>query len=840
MRTFIISLFTFLLTASLPAQVVTYFPQLDDFEQEITLVFNLNLSKNGKTSELLGKTDGLYLWAGAGTTDNTFQFTPEGQTNFNAAYEPGKLTAMGNNRWKITITPRTYFRVPAGKKIELLGLLVKNANGSAQTEDLQLSPVVENTLNEVVIKTKRPYISQLSDRTVLTPDADPTAAGSTVFEVLQKAPGLSSNGDDALQMNGKSGLAIYLNGKPTNMTGRDLTAFLQSLPAGSVDKIEIFANPPARFDAQGNAGIINIKMKKGQGDGFNGAANLAYTQQIHYRSQGGLNFNARKGSLNLFGQWSGQQNFQHTNGSLDRTVGDRTFKNTTIDQDKTPLSQYGRLGLDWMVSKRSTFGILFGGNDVRNTMNTPGVTRVFDALGQQESAIITQNDLKNNNRYTAANINYRYENADQLTITTDLDWTRFKGDNENNIQNRVEGIGFQEVPLQNRLNLYNDIDIYSAKIDAQKSLTAIKGNLEMGVKTSFSKTMNDFSASNFKSDVWVLDTTRTNLFDYQEDVHAGYMNFSQKRNDKWDWQAGLRGEFTKAKGINTDLRNNKISKPDTSYFSLFPSAFVQYVPNEKNGFKLAYTRRINRPAYQDLNPFERSLDAFTSERGNPYLRPAFSNNLELQWTYRQAASVTLGVNRTVDPLQSATILDGNKGYSTTLNLGRQDNAYLNLNVPAPIKSWWFAYLSFSMYYNYYEANLPAGYFAGGRMGANGYMSHSFTLPKSWKLNIDGWWNAPTRELIYKNRGLGSITIGVQKTFLDGKATAKLAVYDVLNTQRWRQSADFGNQQFSIYRKWESQGVRLAISYKFGNQKIKGARERSTEAEGNKGRIKSKG
>lgn len=839
MHTFITLVFILIsfCTAS-EAQVVTYYPQLEDFEQEITLVFNLNLAKGEKVAPLLGQNEGVYLWAGAGTSaGNAFEFTPEGQSNWNAAYAPGALTAMGNNRWKITITPRTYFRVPEGKKMEVLGLILKNANGTAQTEDIVLRPVVETQLNEVVIKSRRPFIDQMADRTVLTPDADPTAVASTVFEVLQKAPGLAVTGDDNLQMNGKSGLAVFVNGKPTNMTGRDLSTYLQSLPAGAVDKIELYSNPPARFDAQGNAGIINIKLKKGQGDGFNGSANLGYTQQIHYRSQAGFNFNARKGAFNLFGQWSGQQNYQHTNGSLVRSVGTQTFRNTTVDQDYSPLGQNTRIGLDWTASKFSTWGILVGGNSNYTTMKTPGVTRIFDNNGVETGAVFSQNDLTNNRGFGAGNLNYRYENTNKITITTDLDWTRFKGDNENTIVNQTQGQIFENIATRNKLRLDNDIDVYSAKVDVQKPLETIKASLEGGAKVSVSRTMNDFKADNFITEAWVQDTSRTNLFDYRENVHAAYANFSQRVNDKWNWQAGLRGEYTDVTGKNTDLTATVLTKPDTSYFSLFPSAFVQFAASEKHSFKLAYTRRINRPAYQDLNPFERALDAFTSERGNPYLRPSFTNNLEVQWTYRQAATLSLGVNRTVDPLQFATFQEGTKAFATTLNLGRQDNAYMNISLPLPIKKWWFMYASFSSYYNYYTANLQDGPFAGGRLGSNGYMMHSFTLENSWKVSVDGWWNAPTRELIYKNKGLGSLNFSVQKSFNEGRVTARLGVNDVLNTQRWNQSANFGQQQFELNRKWESRGVRASVSVKFGNQKIKSARERNTDAEESKNRIK---
>jgi iron complex outermembrane recepter protein len=286
------------------------------------------------------------------------------------------------------------------------------------------------------------------------------------------------------------------------------------------------------------------------------------------------------------------------------------------------------------------------------------------------------------------------------------------------------------------------------------------------------------------------------------------------------------------------LLRRRLERPDTTYFNLFPSAFVQFAASEKHSFKMAYTRRIGRPSYQDLNPFQQILDAYTSEIGNPYLRPAFTHNLEWTYTYRGAASLSFGVNRTRQPLQWITIQDGERAYATTTNIGQQENAYLNLNVPLPIKNWWFMYTYFGLYYNHYRADLPDGAFNGGRLGANLYMNHEFTLAKSWKAQVDGWWNAPTRELIYQSRGLGSVNIGLRKEFWQGKASLKMTFYDLFNTQRWKQSADFGQQNFTLYRKWESRGLRLSFTCKIGNQQVKSAREREGGAGSEQERIKA--
>jgi iron complex outermembrane recepter protein len=838
MRHFIIALLV-ATTSALSAQMVTFSPQIGDFETEITLVFNLNLSKGPQSQALLGATEDIYLWAGASDDPSApFKWSGKNQSSFNAPIPAGRMTRMGNNRWRITLTPRTYFGVPEGKTIAVLGLLLKNAAGSAQTEDVVLTPVVETTLTEVVIQVRKPRIEQMADRTVLNVDADVNAAGSTLFEVLQKAPGLAVTGDEQLMMNGKSGLNVYIDGRPSQLSGRDLSNYLQSLPAGSVEKVEIYSNPPARFDAQGNAGIINIKLKKGLNDGLNGALYGSYTQNIHYRMQGGGNFNLRKNKLLLFAQYNAQRSYQHTDGWINRRVGDQLFQNNTTDQDYSPLQHGLRTGFDWQLSKKSTFGVMLNGRDNRTRLLTPGSTYISEN-GQPDQVLLTQNDRKFRQTFANPNLNFRYENGEQFTFNADADWMRFNNTNDNQIESRFFQPNWEEnyyERIENDLN--TNIDVVSVRSDLSWNLKSAKARVESGAKVSSSRTQNDlFAFKSLNNSTLVPDTNRTNSFMYTESVYAAYGNISQRPNDRWEWQIGLRTEYTDADGLSTDLRGSRIERPDTSYLNWFPSAFVQFTPHSKHGFKLAYTRRIGRPSYQDLNPFEQILDAFTSEIGNSYLRPAFTHNVEITYMYHSAASLSLGANRTQDPLQWLVIQPDERAYATTVNIGTQDNLYANLNLPLPVNKWWEMYTYFGVYYNHYRAQLPDGAFNGGRLGANLYMNHNFNLGRRWKAQVDGWWNAPTRELVYQNRGLGSINIGLKKSLLNDQLQLSVNLNDLLNTQRWQQSANFGNQNFELRRKWESRGVRLSVNWKWGNQKIKTARDRKSGASDEQGRIK---
>jgi hypothetical protein len=326
-----ISIVLVLIAMASKAQLVSYTPLNADFENNITIQFNLNLSKGEKTTGLLGVTDGLYLWAGAGTTaTNAFEYSPKEQYNFNASVKGGKLTSLGGNRWQITLLPRIYFGVPADKKILVLGLIVKNAAGTAQTEAIVLQQGNTAFLNEVVIIAKKPFIEQQIDKTVVNVQADINAIGSTAFEILQKAPGISITGDDNINMSGKAGVNVLIDGRPTQMSSKELANFLRGMPGSTIDKIELITNPSARFDAQGNAGIINIRLKKNKLKGTNGNITTGYTQQKHYRSNGSIKI--RESSANTRNKRIGDKELYNGQGFMN------ILNNLSINECKSAMT----------------------------------------------------------------------------------------------------------------------------------------------------------------------------------------------------------------------------------------------------------------------------------------------------------------------------------------------------------------------------------------------------------------------------------------------------------------------------------------------------------------------
>jgi iron complex outermembrane recepter protein len=726
------------------------------------------------------------------------------------------------------------------KIVSILFLLAACKFTAAQTVPADTTSKFNQTkkLAEVVVTSKKPFIEQQIDKTVVNVQADINAIGSSAFEILQKAPGISITGDDVINMSGKAGVNVLIDGRPAQMSNKELSNFLRGLPGASIEKIEIITNPSSRFDAQGNAGIINIRLKKNKIKGTNGNITAGYTQQQHYRSNGSFNINHREGKLNTFINVSGDNNLQHTNGYINRKVAVnntvKTFNNTTVDIDRNRAGTI-RAGIDFYKNKKNTFGLLFNGSGDREPFNTPGNT-LIGSNGIVDSSLSTTNDNLYKYRRTNLNLNYKYEDTIGNELNIDADYTYFNNTDITNLAtNYLDKFNTRYNYTANDLDVATQINIYAVKADYIKQLKKLNGKIEAGVKISTVNTNNNLFATTLAGNTMKPDTSRSNVFEYEENIYAAYINFGRQIK-KFEYQIGLRAENSVVTGVSTDLANKKISNPDTNYLNIFPTAFLSYKPDDKNTFALSYSKRINRPDYQALNPFETIYDIYTGEKGNPFLRPQYTNNFELKYTYKYAVNIAIGYNHTTDYSQTISRQVGQLTTAAPDNIGTLDNTYLNIGSPLPINKWWDGYINITGFLNRYKGTLPDGKLDTKVPGMNYYIQQNFKLGKGWNMQFSSWFNGGTTEAIFKTKWLGSFDLGVKKTVLKEKASIRLTFLDMFNTQRWQQTVLFANQDFTYRRKWESRGLRIQFSWRFGKTEYK-ARERETNPDGN--RIKTK-
>lgn len=720
--------------------------------------------------------------------------------------------------------------------ISLLGMI----SGLAQQVDFLSSSndTIGKTLKTIVVVSAKKPIEVLPDKTVINLDAQPSSMGENALDVLRRSPGVMVDGAENIQLNGKAGVTILIDGKATQLSPQDVAQLLKSMEAANIRQIELITNPSARYDAAGNAGIINIKLKKSLTNGFNGNVTGSYVQSNHARKNATANANWRKNKLALFFSGSVNNGLQHVVANNDRIAGNKKFTQRSIEKDLFDGSSI-RTGLDYSLNKKAIVGILWMQN-TRNTKLDNESRTLMQTLNETDTIYDTRSLIPLGTKRNAFNLNYNY--ADQsLEYSLDADYTLHQSSVRNLISNDMrnhldEKIGANATTNDQQVQIH----LYSLKGDLVKSFSpALK--LETGFKLMTTRTNNSLKVENTLGGRWMADTGKTNNFRYNEEVGAVYGSLKGNRK-RFAWQFGLRTELTTVRGELTDLKLNQVNQPDTAYFNLFPSFFLQYKISEKHQLGLSANRRIDRPNYQDQNPFIYFLDALNTEQGNAFLQPQLTNNIEVSYTYNYATMVKVGYAHTRNYIEYLTYQDGKYTVQTPQNSGTKKMLSFSFSSPVRFTKIWSGFISLTPYYHFYDIQLM-GFGSterqqGGSWAFNSYIGNNFDFGKGWKGSLGGWFNFQNRATIYVSKPLGSLDIGIQKNILREKATLKIGIVDLFNTQRWEQRATTADLWLNTYRKWESQNVVLGFNWRFGNSKIKKAREREAVSEADVKRIKS--
>ncbi|MEQ1676928.1 MAG: TonB-dependent receptor, partial [Chitinophagaceae bacterium] len=505
-------------------------------------------------------------------------------------------------------------------------------NPVVSLKTIELIPAAK-TVAGVTVTARKPLVEQKIDRMVVNVEASATNVGATAMEVLEKSPGISVDKDGNISLKGKQGVQVYIDGRPSYLAGTDLANYLRSMNAAQLEQIEIMTNPPAKYDAAGNAGIINIKTKKTKQFGYSGSISSTYSQGIYPKFSESANFNYRKNKVNLFANvgYNNRKNIQE----LDIQ---RKFLEPVTKELKSHFNQdgelreggesiNGKLGLDFFATKKTTIGAVVNGFYNPGYFNSRSDVRIADPFMVPVGTTISNTTNDKKWKHLGANLNFRHVfDSTGRELTMDADFLNYKSTNVQDLINQYFKPDGSPSDKSDTLlgSLPQHIRIYSAKADFVRPL---KGNakFEAGIKTSFVKTDNNAVYNNLFDARPVLDSGRSNHFIYDENVNAAYVNFSKPLSKKVTMQLGLRLENTNATGHSTGYTYNSTlnkfvafdSKFKKNYTQLFPTMYLQYQANEKNSFVLNYGRRIERPDYEDLNPFITFLDKYTFEQGNP-------------------------------------------------------------------------------------------------------------------------------------------------------------------------------------------------------------------------------
>ncbi|MDF2453348.1 MAG: hypothetical protein K0S26_2852 [Bacteroidota bacterium] len=712
---------------------------------------------------------------------------------------------------------------------------------NVQLNDISLQKS-EVDLKEVAVIARKPYVEREKGKVILNVENSINAAGSSAFELIEKAPGVRVDNNDNVNLNGKSGIAVWIDGKPTPMTGTDLANYLRGIPSSSIEKIEMISNPSARYDAAGSA-IINIKLKKDKRVGTNGSISSSYGQGVYMKTNNSLSLNHRNKKVNVFGSYNYAYREAFSHLKLDR----RFYQNDTFigayNQDNYIKFDFNnhiaRAGVDYFANKNNTFGFVVSG--VSNKFNPTGdnVADVYDQTNTKSSTYTTKNRSRDNWYNYSANFNYKHS-FDSLgtELSTDLDYAHFGSQIEQNFTTRYFDLNNEE--YLNPYLLHGDIDgglnIYSIKNDFVKTLKK-EFKLEAGQKSSYVVADNKLSFYNRSNDLNIFDSSKSNHFIYTENINAVYTTLS-KDYKKWSTQLGLRCEHTSVSGKqlvnNTSFANN--------YIQLFPSAFIGYKFSEKNGLEFNYSRRINRPSYEQLNPFKFYIDPTTYKEGNPYLMPQTTESFELTHVFKQKIFTTLGFGRTNKNITEVIAPADDQPkitVQTNKNLAQVDVYALNCSLPIDVTKWWHMTNEINSYYASYTGNVANTPLKNiGNLNFNINMVNTFNFTSTFSGEVSAYYQTKEVYAFDVINPRWFFNLGLQKKLWNNRATLKLNVNDILYTNQTTADVTFTDYREHFVVQRDSRVVTIAFTYKFGKSSVPGSKKRQGGADDIKQRAGS--
>ena len=699
-------------------------------------------------------------------------------------------------------------------------------------------------LMEVTVKTTRAIVEVKPDRMVFNVQGTINSVGEDAISLLRKAPGVTVDNNDNVSVLGRTGVLIYVDGKRLPLSGSDLSAYLQNLPAEQIDRIDIISNPGARYEAEGNAGIIDIRLKRDKSLGANGSLSSSFSQGRHFRYNLSGSGNYRNKKMNLFGNIGHGSRESYNDMNFESTQNN--LKLSEEERSRQERENYNvRAGVDFFIHPEHTIGFLAGAR----IANSDNISNNSLEIGQETSTMLDSILVANNisegdqDQYTI-NANYRYDNRKGRSINVDLDYGRYDNDNYQLQPNQYFNPGKTDslTRIVNSFETPTDIDIYTFKVDFEENIFG--GKLRLGNKLRRVVSENTFLVNDLKganNEISTQDNSRSNDFDYDENVYAGYISFARALGKKWNFSAGLRVEQTDATGdLRAFLPELSEDPVDLNYLSWFPSAGLTWQAAPMHLWSLNYGRRINRPDYNVLNPFNTQLSELSFMKGNPRLNPEIVNNIELGYTLQYRYNFKIAYSKTEDQITRLIApddLDPRANFISWANLAEQTVISANISAPFQVTPKWSAFINLSASHLDNQADYGDG--AVVDLQAFTYtifQQHTFSLPKGFKAEVSGYYAGPgIWGGVFEYESSWNLNLGLQRNFLQDALNAKVSVSDIFYESNWDGVSNFDGLESFGYGRNDSRRVTLSLSYNFGNQNVK-SRKRKSGLEDEAGRV----
>jgi iron complex outermembrane receptor protein len=697
-------------------------------------------------------------------------------------------------------------------------------------------------LTGATVTASRVMVEVKPDRTIFNVDGTINSVGSDGLSLLRKAPGVTIDNNDNISVLGRAGVLVYVDGKRLPLGGQDLSNYLQNLTAEQIDRIDIITSPGAKYEAEGNAGIIDIRLKKDKNLGANANVNGTYSQGRFATYNLSASGNYRNKFSNVFGTVGTAAGRNFTN--MDFLSYQRGLIMDEINQRRNEWDNYFyRIGTDFFLGKKHTIGFLIESREMEG--DRFGFNRI--ELAQQatpdkvDSILVANNvaeDRRSNNTY---NINYRFDDGKGHTLNVDLDYGNFSFESQRNQPNLYFDAN-EETLLTEIINAFDtpsDIDIYTVTVDYSQNL--LGGKIGFGSKLSRVVSDNTFLFFDVINGESIRRDVNSNEFRYEENVYAGYLEYSRSINEKWNFTAGLRAEQTDAMGNLTTFVDSLQQPPvDLNYLSWFPNAGLTWQVAPQHALSLNYGRRINRPDYNVLNPFNNQLSELSYEKGNPFLRPEIVNNIELGYTLKYRYNFKVAYSKTLDQITRLIApdeIDDRAGFITWENLAEQEVYSFNASAPVQFTEKWNAYINVSASYLNNQADYGDGAVVDVQAFTyNFYQQHTFDLPKGFKGEISGYYSGPgVWGGVFEYDPNWSLNVGLQRKFFNNQLNVRLSAEDLFYETGWSGTSEFNGLVSSGNGRWDSRRASISLSYNLGNQNVK-SRKRKTGIQDEAGRV----
>lgn len=672
------------------------------------------------------------------------------------------------------------------------------------------------TLEQVVINANTPLIKRVDGKTIVNVNSVTTNNGGSVLDILEKSPGVSVDRNGGISLQGKQNVLVLIDDKQVYLSGADLNNLLSAMNAAQLQHIELITSPSAKYEASGNAGIISIKTKKNKQHGFNGNVQLSGGKGLYAKSNGNIQLNYNNGKINTFINYSNTYNKNYMDIFADRDYFDsnKAVMGKIVQPSNLVTTTYLnqlKTGLDFYINDYHTIGVTINTLDTRKFNSNFATASWMSKNNTVDSAVITQGKGKQPLKNVGLNVYGQHQLNTKTNFSFDIDYLHYDLKNNQYASNFREGAsGYL---WQSNGHIPSKLSIVTNKADL--AFTIANGKLETGLKYSKIKTDNAANYEKNTTNYWQTDYDKSNHFLYDENIFSSYVSLQQKVN-KIEYQVGLRAENTFYLANQLGNLQKPASKTDKNYFNLFPNARYSYRVDSSNTFELVAGRRIDRPSYQNLNPFTLIINRYTYTKGNPELIPQTSWNLELNHQLKHFLTTTIAYSK-INNYFSQYFINETEDILlyTQGNVGRVENFSIGTTLQLQPLTWW----SFNVQNNYivrnFVDNTQLNYQAKIRQLQSSIINQikvSKTITGEISGNYTTKARADLQELLYPT---GQLSVGISKTVFKGNGSLKLSFRDVFHTQAMEGVTDFPNASEYFLLKRDTQAAYLSFSYKFG-------------------------